>query len=83
MRESIKPAVTLYTRPGCHLCDDARVVLEEVQRERAFDLTIVDVDTDPKLAELYGLEVPVVFIDGEKAFVYRVDASTLRSRLCV
>ncbi len=73
--------VTLYTRVGCHLCDVAKDVLEEVRRERSFELTTVDIDTDPELVRLYGEEVPVVAVDGRKAFKYRVDAAALRERL--
>ena len=73
--------VTLYTREGCHLCDVVKGVIHQVQRERPFELTIVDVDTDPELVRLYGDEVPVVAIDGRKAFKYRVDAAALRDRL--
>jgi glutaredoxin len=73
--------VTLYTRVDCHLCDDAKAVLEDVRRERPFELTTVDVDTDPALVEAYGLEVPVILVNGRKAFKYRVDAQSLRARL--
>lgn len=76
-----RKAVTLYTRPGCHLCDDARAVLEEVARERPFDLEVIDVNTSAELADRYGLEVPVVLIDGQKAFMYRVDREALRKQL--
>jgi glutaredoxin len=75
------PAVTFYTRVGCHLCDDAKAVVDEVRRERAFDLTVVDIDTDPELVRLYGEEVPVVTIDGRKAFKFRVDPAVLREKL--
>lgn len=73
--------VTLYTRARCHLCHDAHDVLLGVQRERPFSLDVVDVDTDPALVERYGLEVPVVEVDGRKAFKYRVDPAALRDRL--
>jgi glutaredoxin len=75
------PAVTLYTRVGCHLCDVAKAVLDEVRRERPFELTTFDVDSDTELREKYGNEVPVVTIDGRKAFRLRVDADALRARL--
>jgi glutaredoxin len=77
----VSAKVTLYTRVGCHLCDVAKGVLEEVRRERPFDLTTVDVDTDAALADLYGGEVPVVLVDGRKAFKYRVDPAALRALL--
>ena len=75
------PKVTLYTRIGCHLCDDAKEVLEAVRREKPFELDVVDVDTDPALVALYTYEVPVITIEGRKAFKYRVDAASLRAKL--
>ena len=74
-------AVDLYTRVGCHLCDDAKGVLERVQAERPFELRVIDVDTDAELARRFGLEVPVVFVGGRKAFKYRVDEAELVRRL--
>ncbi len=73
--------ITLYTRAGCHLCDVAKDVLDRVRAERPFELVTIDVDTDPALVRAYGEEVPVVAIDGRKAFKYRVDANALRERL--
>jgi glutaredoxin len=75
------PKVTLYTRVRCHLCDDAKAVLDDVRRERPFDLDVIDVDSDATLREQYGLEVPVIAIDGRKAFKYRVTAEQLREKL--
>jgi glutaredoxin len=77
----VSSSVTLYTRVGCHLCDVAKGVLEEVRREHPFELTIVDVDTDADLAERYGGEVPVILVDGRKAFKFRVDPAALRALL--
>jgi len=77
----VRTIVTLYTRVGCHLCDVAKDVLEQVRSERPFELETVDIDTDPELVRLYGEEVPVVAVDGRKAFKYRVDAAALRDRL--
>jgi glutaredoxin len=76
-----RPAVTLYTRVDCHLCEVVKDVLDAVRREREFDLTVIDVDTDPELVRLYDTEVPVVAINGRKAFKYRVDPAALRARL--
>jgi glutaredoxin len=75
------PSVTLYTRVGCHLCDIAKDVLEDVRRERPFELKTIDVDTDAALVDRYGLEVPVVLINGRKAFKFRIDPAVLRARL--
>lgn len=73
--------VTLYTRVRCHLCDDAKAVLEAVQREHPFTLDVVDIDADPALVALYTDEVPVVAVAGRKAFKYRVDADALKAKL--
>jgi glutaredoxin len=64
--------VTLYTRAGCCLCDDVRNVLDAAGRRARFRLEVIDVDTDPELRALYGEEVPVVAIDGRKAFRYHL-----------
>jgi len=64
--------VTLYTRSGCHLCDDAKRVLEAARAQSAFDLEEIDIDRHPEWRELYNDEVPVIAIDGRKAFKYRV-----------
>jgi glutaredoxin len=73
--------VTLYTRRGCHLCDEAKQVIESVRRSAAFDYEECDIDTDPAWQRLYNEEVPVISIDGKKAFKYRVTASDLLRRL--
>ncbi len=71
------PRVTLYTRKGCHLCDDAKQVL----RDAGLAIEEVDIDQDPELQSRYNEEVPVVFLNGKKAFKYRVDPAELRRRL--
>lgn len=76
-----RPVVTLYTRQGCHLCDVVQGVIELVQRDRDFELVTLDIDHDPALRALYDTEVPVVAVNGRKAFKYRVDPAALRERL--
>ena len=73
--------VTLYTRPGCHLCDDARAAVEAVRAERGFELEEVDVSIDPLLHARYGERIPVVAIDGRDELELGVDAADLRERL--
>jgi hypothetical protein len=73
--------LTLYGRAGCHLCHDMRAVVDAVAREVAVAVEEVDVDTDAALAAAYGAEVPVLCVNGRKAFKYRVDARALRARL--
>jgi glutaredoxin len=73
--------VTVYTRSGCHLCDQAKQVIESVRRRTAFDYEEFDIDSDPRLRQLYNEEVPVIAIDGRKAFKYRVTAAELLKKL--
>ena len=73
--------VTLYTRAGCHLCDDAKAVLEAVRADDPFALAVVDIDSDPALRARYTDEVPVIAVAGRKAFKYRLTADELRARL--
>jgi glutaredoxin len=60
--------VVLYTRQGCHLCDNARATLESAGQRFPLVLTTVDVDSDPDLVARYGMEVPVVLVDGRLRF---------------
>jgi glutaredoxin len=74
-------SVTLYKAQGCHLCERALQVVEEVRAERDFDLRVVDIEGDPELEARYREWLPVVEIDGRRAFVYYVQAADLRRRL--
>jgi glutaredoxin len=65
--------VVVYSRKGCHLCDIVKQTLTQVQSEANFQWREVDIDVDPQLRLKYNDEVPVVFIDGRKAFKYRMD----------
>ena len=73
--------LTLYTRTDCHLCHEMRATIEHVARDVPLTMEEIDVDSAPELATAYGGEVPVLCIEGRKAFKYRVDAATLRARL--
>jgi glutaredoxin len=77
----VTPAVTLYGRPGCHLCDEARSVLERVRADAPFELREIDIDRDGELFKRYLERIPVVCLDGEELFEYHVDERTLRQRL--
>lgn len=79
MPESIQ--VEIYSRPGCHLCDDAKAVIEPFARTYPLVLTVTNIDTDPNLRSAYGTEIPVVFINGTEAFRHRVDARALERKL--
>ncbi len=76
-----RPKVTLYTRAGCCLCDETKHVLESARRRAGFDLEELDIDADPELRRLYNDEVPVIAINGRKAFKYRVTEAELLKKL--
>jgi hypothetical protein len=73
--------VTLYGKPGCHLCDDARAVVERVRAQRPFELSEVDVSLDPSLHREYGERIPVLALDGEELFEFHVEERVLLERL--
>jgi hypothetical protein len=69
--------VVLYGAPDCHLCDDARAVLVPAAAGLGFTLRTVDVSTSPELERRYRRQIPVVEIDGARAFVFHVAPSEL------
>ena len=73
--------VTLYSRPGCHLCADARAVIERVCAELGESWVEVSIDDDPALRERFGEEIPVTFVDGRQHDFWRVDERRLRAAL--
>jgi len=70
-------AVRLYSRPGCHLCEDARAVILQVRDRFGFAFEEVDIDGDDALVRDYGIRIPVVDVDGEEAFEISIDAERL------
>ena len=73
--------VTLYGRPGCHLCEDAREAVAAARGEREFELEEVDISVDPQLEHRYGERIPVLAIDGAEALELHVSAAELIRRL--
>jgi glutaredoxin len=73
--------VTLYGKPGCHLCDDARAVVRAVCAELGVGWTEIDITVDPELFEKYGEQIPVTFVDGRQHDFWRVDPARLRKAL--
>jgi glutaredoxin len=76
-RRSGRRDVVMYTRQGCHLCEEAWEVLRQAARRYPLDLRQVDVDSDPALVEQYGEQVPVVAVDGHVRFRGTVNAVLL------
>jgi glutaredoxin len=76
-----RPKVTLYTRTGCCLCDDAKQVLSDARRRADFDYEEFDIDLDPELFRRYNDEVPVIAINQVKAFKYKVTRDEFLKKL--
>ena len=75
------PRVTLYSRPGCHLCDAAREVVARVCEDLGEQWVEVDIDSDDDLADRFRDEIPVTFVDGAQHDFWRVDEARLRAAL--
>ena len=75
------PRVVLYSKPGCHLCDDAREVIAAVCAELGESFDEVDITTSEELMQSFGEQIPVTFVDGEQHDFWRVDAKRLRDAL--
>ena len=77
----MRPKVTLYTRANCCLCEDAKRVLMAARDRAEFDYEEVDIDGDAELMRRYNDEVPVIAINGAKAFKYRLDMREFLKKL--
>lgn len=73
--------VTLYGKPGCHLCDDARVIVQQVCAELGVGWHEVDITQDDRLFTEYGEQIPVTFVDGRQHDFWRVDPVRLKKAL--
>jgi glutaredoxin len=73
--------ITLYAKPGCHLCEDARLVIETVCAEVGTSYDEVDITTSPELMDAYAEQIPVTFVDGHQHDFWRVDPGRLRAAL--
>ena len=75
-----RPTIVLYSRPDCHLCDEARAGLEEMRAEGSgFELREVDIDSDDELLRAYLERIPVIEIDGREVCELGLDAGAVRS----
>lgn len=75
------PRVLIYSKPGCHLCDDARSVVEAVCAELGETFDEVDISTDQALMREYGEQIPVTFVDGKQHDYWRVDPQRLTAAM--
>ncbi len=70
--------VTIYSKPGCHLCDEMKAVVHRTMVDQDVSVEEVDISTDPDLLDRYGLEIPVLMIDERKVAKYRITEAELR-----
>jgi glutaredoxin len=73
--------VTLYTRPGCHLCEEAKAAIAPLLREYGASFREVNIDEDSVLRERYGWDVPVIFLGARKVGKHRLDVEQFRRQL--
>jgi glutaredoxin len=78
---SMTHEVIVYSRAGCHLCDVVKEQLDRLRGRADFTWREVDIDSDPDLRQRYNEEVPVVFVDGRKAFKYHLKERDFLRRL--
>jgi len=76
-----KAHVIVYSRPGCHLCDEAKAVMENSGLSDRFTLEEVNIESDAELLRKYKYDIPVITIDGEEAFRHRVDPGEFKIRV--
>ncbi|MFZ0157885.1 MAG: glutaredoxin family protein [Kineosporiaceae bacterium] len=73
--------ITLIGKPGCHLCDDAQVVIERVAADTGADWEKLSIDDDPALKKAYWEQIPVILVDGRQHGYWHVDEQRLRDAL--
>lgn len=76
-----KAHVRIYTRAGCHLCEEAKAEMARAACSELFTLEEIDINTDPELSRRYGYDIPVVTIDGAHAFRHRLTAADFRREI--
>jgi glutaredoxin len=67
------PQVTFYTKAGCHLCEEARDMLDDIAAQTEFELTEIDIRSDNELFEQYRYRIPVIIINGETVLEGRIE----------
>jgi glutaredoxin len=70
-------ALTVYSRPGCHLCEEMKATIDRVARHVPLTMHVVDISADADLEARYGLEIPVLVVNGKKAAKYRISEEEL------
>ena len=78
-----KSVVVIYSRPGCHLCEEAKLAIHAADCAALYTLEEINIETEPELLHKYRYDIPVITIDGAEAFRHRVSAGEFRERLNV
>lgn len=76
-----KPHVIIYSRPGCHLCDEAKAAITSAGCNDQFTLEEVNIESDDELLRKYKYDIPVIMIDGVESFIHRVAANEFKTRI--
>ncbi len=76
-----KAQVVIFSRPGCHLCDEAKLTIERAQCPDKYTLEEINIESDPDLLRRYQYDIPVITINGVEAFRHRLTAEAFRERL--
>ncbi len=76
-----KAHVIVYSRPGCHLCDEAKTAIHKSNSSNLFTLEEINIESDRELLRKYKYDIPVILIDGEEAFRHRVDPQEFKVRV--
>ena len=76
-----KPHVIIYSRPGCHLCDEAKAAIQNAGCHESFTLEEINIESDGELLRKYKYDIPVITIDGVEAFKHRVKAQDFKIRV--
>jgi glutaredoxin len=78
---SFRRKVIIYSRPGCHLCDEAKAVMQSAGCSDRFTLEEINIESDDELLRKYKYDIPVVTIDGVEAFRHRVEIEAFKQKL--
>ena len=82
MASKTKPIIIeIFSKPDCHLCDEAKQEITKMKKRFLLDVREINITESPDVYEIYKLEIPVILINGRKAFKYRVEADQLLKRL--
>jgi glutaredoxin len=77
----MKPHVIIYSRPGCHLCEEAKAAINSARCSDQFTLEEINIESDDELLRKYKYDIPVVTIDGREAFIHRLTPQEFRQKL--